>query len=148
MPRRRRLWSSWNYMAEKNAHGRSSAVTYWMNALQPLATKTDFFVSLNPEREPAPELVEQEFCYEHPIFTAEAARMQKRLWGLQGQQRTWFCGAHFGAGFHEDGLQSGLAVAEQLGGMVRPWNVTDPSSRIHVTSPGPVAEPSIFEAAQ
>ena len=44
----------------------------------------------------------------------------------------WFCGAHFGAGFHEDGLQSGLAVAEQLGGVRRPWTVADESGRIQI----------------
>ena len=133
MPRRRRLWSSWNFMAERGALGRSSSITYWMNALQPLSTSTDIFVSLNPQREPEAGLVEREFDYQHPIFTAEAGLMQKRLWSLQGQQRTWFCGAHFGSGFHEDALQSGLAVAEQLGGMLRPWNVANQSSRIHVT---------------
>ena len=148
MPRRRRLWSSWNYMAEESVHGQSSAVTYWMNALQPLPTTTNFFVSLNPQREPAAELVEREFSYEHPTFTAETAGMQKRLWGLQGQQRTWFCGAHFGAGFHEDGLQSGLAVAEQLGGMLRPWDVPNQSGRIHVMPSRPATEPSHLEAAE
>lgn len=147
MPRRRRLWSSWNYMAERGAQGRSSSITYWMNALQPLATSTDIFVSLNPQREPEAALVEREFAYEHPIFSAEAGLMQKRLWPLQGQQRTWFCGAHFGAGFHEDALQSGLAVAEQLGGMLRPWNVPNQSGRIHVTAHTP-AEPAHLEAAE
>ena len=83
MPRRRRLWSSWNYMAERGAQGRSSSITYWMNALQPLATSMDIFVSLNPQREPEAALVEREFAYEHPIFTAEAGLMQKRLWSLQ-----------------------------------------------------------------
>ncbi|MEQ1523562.1 MAG: FAD-dependent oxidoreductase [Aestuariivirga sp.] len=148
MPRRRRLWSSWNYMADRHAHGRSSSITYWMNALQPLATSTDIFVSLNPQREPEAGLVEREFAYEHPIFTAEAGLMQKRLWSLQGQQRTWFSGAHFGAGFHEDALQSGLAVAEHLGGMLRPWNVANPSSRIHVTPHTPAPESSHLEAAE
>ncbi len=55
---------------------------------------------------------------------------RRRLWSLQGQQRTWFCGAYFGAGFHEDGLQAGLAVAEQLGGDRRPWSVANESGRI------------------
>lgn len=55
----------------------------------------------------------------------------------------WFCGAHFGAGFHEDGLQSGLAVAEQLGGVRRPWSVENESGRIHLTSP----ETTVFERA-
>jgi predicted NAD/FAD-binding protein len=57
---------------------------------------------------------------------------QNRIWSLQGQQNTWFCGAYFGAGFHEDGLQAGLAVAEALGGCRRPWIVEKESGRISV----------------
>ena len=57
-------------------------------------------------------------------------RAQRQLWSLQGDRKTWFCGAYFGAGFHEDGLQSGLAVAEQLGGVRRPWTVPNESGRI------------------
>jgi predicted NAD/FAD-binding protein len=71
---------------------------------------------------------------------ASAANAQRKLWSLQGVRRTWFCGAWFGAGFHEDGLQSGLAVAEQLGGVRRPWRVANESGRIHVTEPTPVLE--------
>ena len=59
-------------------------------------------------------------------------RAQKALWSLQGQGNVWFCGAHFGAGFHEDGLQSGLAVAEQLGGVRPPWVVENEGGRIHI----------------
>ena len=65
-------------------------------------------------------------------------RAQDQLWSLQGARRTWFCGAWFGAGFHEDGLQSGLAVAEQLGDVRRPWSVANESGRISVR---PVAVP-------
>jgi predicted NAD/FAD-binding protein len=57
---------------------------------------------------------------------------QKELWSLQGRGNTWFCGAYFGAGFHEDGLQAGLAVAEAIGGVRRPWTVPDESGRIHI----------------
>ena len=70
--------------------------------------------------------------YEHPIFDEAAIRAQTKLWQLQGQRSTWFCGAYFGSGFHEDGLQSGLAVAEALGGVRRPWTVPDESGRIHL----------------
>jgi predicted NAD/FAD-binding protein len=66
------------------------------------------------------------------LFDVAAARAQRELWSLQGQRRTWYCGAHFGAGFHEDGLQAGLAVAEQLGGVRRPWQVPNESGRIHL----------------
>lgn len=143
MPRRRRLWSSWNHVSSASVSSRT--VTYWMNALQPLNTDTDFFVSLNPHQEP--DLVEREFNYEHPILTSETAPMQRRLWDLQGQRRTWFCGAYFGAGFHEDGLQAGLAVAEQLGGVLRPWVVADPSGRIHAGAPVKTDRSAQLEAA-
>jgi len=79
------------------------------------------------------------------MFDAAAIAAQKRLWGLQGSRNAWFCGAHFGAGFHEDGLQAGLAVAEQLGGVRRPWTVADESSRI--VAPAPATQPSSEVAA-
>jgi uncharacterized protein len=145
MPRRKRLWSAWNYVSNRAAAG-SRSVTYWMNALQPLATQKNIFVTLNPEREPL-EMV-REFDYAHPIFNAQTFQMQKRLWSLQGQNRTWYCGAHFGAGFHEDGLQSGLAVAEQLGGVTRPWQVDNKNGRIHVGVPPADAQPKFVEAAE
>jgi len=64
------------------------------------------------------------------VFDVRALEAQKDLWALQGKNRTWFCGSYFGYGFHEDGAQSGLAVAEQLGGARRPWQVADESGRI------------------
>lgn len=145
MPRRRRLWSSWNYLAVVKAE--QCTVTYWMNALQTLATKTNYFVTLNPHQEPAAPTIEGEFSYTHPVFSPEALRQQPLLWNLQGQRRTWFCGAHFGSGFHEDGLQAGLAVAEQLGGVRRPWTVDSPSGRIHVLPRVAQSESECLEAA-
>ena len=68
------------------------------------------------------------------MLDTAAMTAQKKLWSLQGRNRTWFCGAYFGAGFHEDGLQSGLAVAEALGGVRRPWNVENESGRIYLAS--------------
>jgi predicted NAD/FAD-binding protein len=109
-----------------------ASVTYWMNSLQPLATRSNIFVTLNPRCEPRPETMIRSFDYEHPVFSPGAMAAQRRIWRLQGRRRTWFCGAHFGAGFHEDGLQSGLAVAEQLGGIRRPWSVKNESGRIHI----------------
>ena len=61
--------------------------------------------------------------------------MQTDLWALQGQQRSWFCGSYFGYGFHEDGIQSGLAVAERLGGGLRPWQVKPEDDRINLPLP-------------
>jgi len=82
--------------------------------------------------------------YEHPLFDAGALAAQAELWSLQGANRTWFCGSYFGHGFHEDGLQSGLAVAEQLGGVRRPWSVEDESGRIRLR---PAPTPALAEAA-
>jgi uncharacterized protein len=143
MPRRRAAWASWNFVSEARAPDRAG-VTYWMNSLQRLQTRRNVFVTLNPQRPPrAPLRVES---YDHPIFDGAAIRAQKELWSLQGAGGVWFCGAHFGAGFHEDGLQSGLAVAEQLGGVRRPWLVEGESSRI-VVGPAPQASPAREEAA-
>ena len=128
MPRNRRVWSSWNYMG--GGAGSPVCVSYWMNLLQPLATDQPLFVTLNPSQDPAPEHVFERIEYDHPVFDAGAFAAQRRLWEIQGARRTWFCGAYFGSGFHEDGLQAGLAVAEQLGGVERPWTVANPSGRI------------------
>jgi len=136
MPRNRRVWSSWNYMG--GGAGSPVCVSYWMNKLQPLKTARDLFVTLNPSHDPAAESVFARIEYDHPVFDAGAFAAQRRLWEIQGARRTWFCGAYFGSGFHEDGLQAGLAVAEQLGGVARPWTVADPSGRISL-GPLPVA---------
>jgi len=129
MPRRRNIWASWNYLGRRGAD-EPPCVTYWMNRLQPLPPGRDIFVTLNPHRPPAEGSVLHDQVYEHPLFDEAAIRAQNRLWSLQGSHRTWFCGAWFGAGFHEDGLQAGLAVAEALGGVRRPWRVADESGRI------------------
>ncbi len=88
------------------------------------------FVTLNPLRPPDTAKIIRSDIYEHPQFDGEAMAAQRQLWSLQGRQDTWFCGAWFGAGFHEDGLQAGLAVAEDLGGFPRPWSVADANGRI------------------
>lgn len=137
MPRRRAAWASWNYLAGNSAgNKRRLSVTYWMNSLQPLGDAPPLFVTLNPLRDPRPGLILSRDCYAHPVFDAAANRAQRELWSLQGRQNTWYCGAYFGAGFHEDGLQAGLAVAEDLGGMRRPWQVPGDSARI-VRGPRP-----------
>jgi predicted NAD/FAD-binding protein len=132
MPRRRSVWASWNYLGG-HANADELHVTYWMNRLQGLTGMPPLFVTLNPAMEPDPATVLHEEVYDHPVFDTEAMQAQDALWSLQGRYRTWFCGAYFGAGFHEDGLQSGLAVAEQLGDVRRPWTVPNESGRIAVT---------------
>jgi len=133
MPKRRKVWSSWNYIGGGQNHG-ALTVTYWMNRLQNLKTDTQMFVTLNPAMPPHAGTIFHSEIYEHPMLDTAAMTAQKKLWSLQGRNRTWFCGAYFGAGFHEDGLQSGLAVAEALGGVRRPWNVENESGRIYLAS--------------
>ena len=130
MPKRRRLWSSWNYLKVDSDDEQRLCVTYWMNQLQNLKTRTNLFVTLNPFAPIHPKAVQATFEYAHPVFSAASIEAQKKLWLLQGRQRTWFCGSYFGYGFHEDGAQSGLAVAEHLGQIQRPWRIADESGRV------------------
>lgn len=131
MPRTRKAWASWNFMGQGSNINDKVSVTYWMNRLQSLNSDTDLFVSLNPLIQPRENSIHRSFQYDHPVFNRQAIRAQRMLWNLQGVRRTWFCGAYFGHGFHEDGLQAGLAVAEQLGGLQRPWQVPEMNGRIH-----------------
>ena len=122
MPKRRHAWASWNFLRWQREGDAVNdvAVTYWMNRLQGIDQDKPLFVSLNPPFEPAPELTFGHYLCEHPQYNAEAFAAQKRLGEIQGQRHIWFCGAWTGYGFHEDGLRSGLAVAEALGA-VAPW---------------------------
>ncbi len=133
MPRRPEVWASWNYVEGRRAGAAKAPaahVTYWMNRLQGLAPESPLFVTLNPLYPPRSHKTIQTFTYEHPLFDCRTVRAQRHLWSLQGRRNTWYCGCYFGAGFHEDGLQAGLAVAEDLGGVRRPWSVDDESGRI------------------
>jgi uncharacterized protein len=131
MPRRRAVWSSWNYLGARPADGRRDVcVTYWMNRLQGLRTPRPLLVTVNPITPPDPAQVLRREAFSHPLFDGPAIGAQRQLWALQGGGGVWFCGAHFGAGFHEDGLQAGLAVAEAIGGVRRPWSVAAESGRI------------------
>ena len=133
MPRRRMVWSSWNYVEGVARDGNDAQITYWMNRLQGLPGDRRLFVTLNPRQQP--NLTIHDEIYAHPTFDVAAVGAQRALWSLQGRRKTWFCGAYFGAGFHEDGLQAGLAVAEDLGGVRRPWTVEGESDRVVRTNP-------------
>jgi uncharacterized protein len=132
MPKRRRVWSSWNFLGLTEGH--RVCLTYWMNRLQAIESEVPFLVTLNPPRAPRAGTILHTECYDHPILDGVAGAAQQNLWDLQGRRNTWFCGAYFGAGFHEDGLQAGLAVAEELGGVRRPWQVANESGRIATQS--------------
>lgn len=141
MPKRERVWSSWNYIGESTGSGeRPLCVTYWMNKLQSLPTRQPVFVTLNPTREVAPDKFTRSFHYTHPLFDRKAVEAQQQLWRLQGNRHTYFAGSYFGHGFHEDALQSGLAAAEAVGGVRRPWRVERESSRIALAPVLEVAE--------
>jgi uncharacterized protein len=142
MPRRRAVWSSWNHIGadRDDDDGTCPTVTYWINSLQNIPHRTPLFVTLNPRRMPRHYWHGE--SYAHPLFDAAAIAAQRQLWSLQGRHHTWFCGAYFGSGFHEDGLQAGLAVAEAIGGMRRPWRVANESGRI-VLDPSPMPVPHV-----
>ena len=140
MPRRRAAWCSWNHIGYRHRPG-EGACSYWMTRLQSLKNAPDLFVTLNPNKEIAADKLIKTEVYDHPLFDAAAIGAQEEFWDIQGARRTWFCGSYLGHGFHEDALQSGLAVAEQLGGVRRPWSVADESGRIHAR------EPALAEAA-
>lgn len=124
MPRRRRVWSSWNYVADAGTIDAPASLTYWMNRLQNLGAAPDIFVSLNPMRAPAPELTLAEMQYDHPLFDRAALAAQRALPALQGEGGVYFCGSYLGYGFHEDALAAGLDVAERLGAR-RPWHLPE-----------------------
>jgi predicted NAD/FAD-binding protein len=127
MPKRRRAWAAWNFLRAngRGEDGGDIAVTYWMNALQGIDERCPLFVSLNPPDEPRPDLTFARLVCDHPQYDAAAFAAQSRLDSIQGVNRTWFCGAWTGYGFHEDGLRSGLAVAEALGAAI-PWRQSGP----------------------
>ncbi|MFT4277607.1 MAG: FAD-dependent oxidoreductase [Rhodopseudomonas sp.] len=130
MPKRKRAWASWNFLRwqREGSPVNDVAVTYWMNRLQGIDANKPLFVSLNPPFEPAPELTFGRYACDHPQYTAKAFAAQRRVGEIQGHRNTWFCGAWTGYGFHEDGLRSGLAVAEHLGAPV-PWRGPPPEFR-------------------
>jgi uncharacterized protein len=120
MPRTRRCWASWNYrIATRPDGGVWPETHYWMNRLQGVSDRRPYFVSLNCRGRVAPECVLREIDYEHPLFTLGAIRAQKelpQLNRLSPQQTTYFAGAWFKYGFHEDGFTSALQCARALTG--------------------------------
>ncbi len=136
MPRRRKAWSSWNYLGQRVPGGGTNGlcVSYWMNRLQGIDHPRPLIMTLNPNREPTPGSIIDATEFDHPLFDNAAMAAQRDFWPIQGENRTYYCGAWLGAGFHEDGLQAGLAVAEAIGAE-RPWQLAEPNGRIHVTPP-------------
>ena len=119
LPRRESLWSAWNYLSLGDDGG-SVCVTYLLNRLQKLPFETPLMVTLNPPADLAPQGEIARFDYDHPVFDQPAIDAQARLSSIQGHNRTWFCGAWCGYGFHEDGLKSALRVIDDFG-VEAPW---------------------------
>ncbi|MDQ2070219.1 NAD(P)/FAD-dependent oxidoreductase [Natronospira bacteriovora] len=140
MPRRRRVWASWNYLADRRTREDSRvAVSYWMNRLQPLASERNYFVTLNPAQRPDPAVTWHCVDYEHPVFDLSALRAQEHLPAIQGQRGLWFCGAWTAYGFHEDGLRSAVNVCNAMG-VHAPWQQGVADSRRRLAPPAPAVE--------
>jgi predicted NAD/FAD-binding protein len=115
LPRRRRAWASWNYRLLEKAGSRAT-ITYHLNRLQNLVSEQQFCVTLNMTERIDPARVLHRVVYSHPVYTPAGVVAQRRVSEISGRDRTHFCGAYWGWGFHEDGVTSGLRVAEALGG--------------------------------
>jgi uncharacterized protein len=117
MPRRRAAWSSWNFhLAEPPPRG--STVTYWMNNLQRLRSRQNYFVTLNRGEEIDPAKVIRRIAYGHPVYTKQGVAAQARHAEISGVRRTHYCGAYWGWGFHEDGVVSALRACGEIPGAV------------------------------
>lgn len=112
LPRRRKAWASWNYRVR--ADDDEAYVTYRMNALHGFQAKYEFLVTLNDTSRIDADRVIARFEYSHPIFTIQRTSAQRRLQEINGENRTSFCGAYCGNGFHEDGVVSALAAVEAI----------------------------------
>lgn len=115
MPKRRAVWSSWNYAETPARRDGQIDITYWMNSLQPIPQDDPHFVTLNSNRPIREELIYDQVTLHHPVFDLAALNAQARVRAMNGTNKTWFCGAWMHNGFHEDGLTSGIEVAEAIG---------------------------------
>ncbi|HHQ4304323.1 TPA: NAD(P)/FAD-dependent oxidoreductase [Serratia fonticola] len=114
LPVRERAWASWNYRLSERDQA-SACVTYNMNILQGLSEGSPLFcVTLNPETPVDERYVWKRFVYEHPMFNPQSWRAQSRRGEINGHQRSWFCGAYWYNGFHEDGVRSALDVVKRI----------------------------------
>ena len=113
LPKRRQTWSSWNYRIKQESE--LPVLTYSMNILQGISSQTQFCVTLNDTQRIDPEKILGSYQYAHPVFGFESMKTQAQWSTINGRQRTWFCGAYWGNGFHEDGVNSAIKVASGLG---------------------------------
>ena len=128
MPKRRKAWAAWNYHRPIEAVSDVS-VTYNLTTLQNIPTDTQFLVTLNGSKAIDPDKIIQRISYEHPVFNLESMAAQQRWADINGVQRTWYCGAYWGYGFHEDGVNSAIRV---LTGM----ETLDSNEELHLSRTG------------
>jgi predicted NAD/FAD-binding protein len=114
LPRRRLAWAAWNYHRYPEEPRDRVAVTYNLTRLQRLPTRRQFLVTLNASERIHPDSVIERITYAHPVFDAASFAAQRRQQEISGQRRTWYCGAYWGYGFHEDGVRSAIAVCDAL----------------------------------
>jgi uncharacterized protein len=114
LPRKKSTWCSWNYQLQSNLNA-APILTYSMNILQGIKSETEFCVTLNAAEQIDPQKILGEYEYSHPIFSHKAIQAQKDWQLINGVNRTWFCGAYWFNGFHEDGVNSALRVTNALG---------------------------------
>ena len=113
MPRNKKAWSSWNSILDNNNLNKN-CITYWLNKLQNLKTKKNYFLTLNPILDIDNKKIIKKVEFTHPFYNANTIKAQKYLHELQGKNNSWFCGSYFGYGFHEDGLKSAMDLANKL----------------------------------
>ncbi len=117
MPKNKKTWSSWNFIKNNNENIKFT-LTYWMNNLQKLQTKKNYFVTINPKK--IPKNIQNQTAFTHPKFNMQTMQAQSKLKDLQGVNNTFFCGAYHGYGFHEDGIQSAIYISKMLNVDI-PW---------------------------
>lgn len=114
MPRTKRTWSSWNYRIEERSGQLMPSTIYWMNSLQDVSKKKNYFVSINDPGNVKESHVIREIRYEHPLFDVPAIKAQKELSKLNENGPVYFCGSYFRYGFHEDALMSSVELCNLL----------------------------------
>ncbi|MGR5300675.1 NAD(P)/FAD-dependent oxidoreductase [Vibrio alfacsensis] len=125
LPKHRAAWASWNYLLDgsEDEQQRLPSLTYNMNILQHVKSEHTFCVTLNSTEQIDPNKVLREFTYHHPVFTTESIAAQQRKNEVQGVKNTWFCGAYWYNGFHEDGVRSAIDAVESIEAKYRDQNM-------------------------
>ncbi len=114
MPQKKLAWSSWNYRIVEDKGRLTPSTIYWMNRLQDVSDRQNYFVSINPHNDLDPKKILREIDYDHPLFDLPAIAAQQRLSELNAGGPVYFCGSYFNYGFHEDAFSSAVKLCNQL----------------------------------